>query len=365
MALDPVKNFAKVDVSTGYDASATSVVLSSGEGAKLPNPSVDGAFNITWWNVTDYADPSDDPNVEIVRVTARSTDTLTVTRAQEGTVASAKNVLGKEYKMVLAPTKKTIDDIGSNLGVFRRTIGLTIFGSGNDVSTGNGTSFITIPATLEGGYLSYAMASVGQVGTGSGTIDIQVRRSRAGTDVDMLSTKVTVSPSEYFASDGIIDVANRGVSEGDNIFVDVDSVTSTPPKGLSVSLGFEQRGASKKVVGISITPSSENVLVSNGLFAYSIPADFGGLDLTGVVASVYVAGSGSGTTDIQVRRSRSGTNADMLSTKVTIGTTDYTASDGVVDTANDDVQEGDLIYIDVDSVASTAPQGLSVTLTFE
>ena len=89
------------------------------------------------------------------------------------------------------------------------------------------------------------------------------------------------------------------------------------------------------------------------------------MDLTGVVASVYVAGSGSGTTDIQVRRSRSGTNADMLSTKVTIGTTDYTASDGVVDTANDDVQEGDLIYIDVDSVASTAPQGLSVTLTFE
>jgi len=36
MALDPVKNFAKVEVSTGYDAAATSITLVSGQGAKLP-----------------------------------------------------------------------------------------------------------------------------------------------------------------------------------------------------------------------------------------------------------------------------------------------------------------------------------------
>ncbi len=36
MALDPVTNFAKCSVSTGYDASATSIALDTGEGAKLP-----------------------------------------------------------------------------------------------------------------------------------------------------------------------------------------------------------------------------------------------------------------------------------------------------------------------------------------
>ena len=82
MALDAVKNFAKGAVSAGYDSLATSIVLASGDGARFPDPSSDGGVNVVWWNSTDYGDPSDDPNREIVRVTARTTDTLTITRAQ-------------------------------------------------------------------------------------------------------------------------------------------------------------------------------------------------------------------------------------------------------------------------------------------
>lgn len=100
MQIDSVKNFVKVLVSTGYDAAATSVVLSSGQGAKLPA----APFSMTWWNNTDYADPSDDPNVEIVRVTAVSTDTITIMRAQEGTSASTKNTGGKTYRMLAGLT---------------------------------------------------------------------------------------------------------------------------------------------------------------------------------------------------------------------------------------------------------------------
>lgn len=112
--MDAIKNFAKVTVSTGYDASATSIALSSGEGAKLPAPATDGAFNLVWWNSTDYPDPSDDPNVEITRCTARSTDTLTVTRAQESTSASTKNTGGKTYKMMLALSYKVMMDLKNN-----------------------------------------------------------------------------------------------------------------------------------------------------------------------------------------------------------------------------------------------------------
>lgn len=115
MALDAVANFAEVTVSTGYNASDTSIALSTGHGARLPQPSTDGEFNITWWNFTDYPNPTDDPNKEIVRVTARSTDTLTVTRGQEGITATTKNTGGKTYKMVLSITKKMMDDIESQL----------------------------------------------------------------------------------------------------------------------------------------------------------------------------------------------------------------------------------------------------------
>ncbi len=104
--LDNAKNFAKVTVSTGYDAAATTVVLTTGHGAKLPVE----PFNAVWWNSTDYADPADDPNVEIVRITARSTDSLTVTRAQEGTSASTKNTAGKTYKMIAGMTAKVLNN---------------------------------------------------------------------------------------------------------------------------------------------------------------------------------------------------------------------------------------------------------------
>ncbi len=109
--LDSTKNFSKVTVSTGYNSTDTTIVLSTGQGARLPSPE----YNLVWWDFTDYNDPSDDPNVEIVRVTTLSTDTLTIQRAQEGTVATNKNLSGKTYKMILAPTEKMITDINSYL----------------------------------------------------------------------------------------------------------------------------------------------------------------------------------------------------------------------------------------------------------
>jgi len=111
---DLVTNFAKATVSTTYDAAATAIVLTAGHAAKFPvavAATNTTHFNVVWYNSTDYPDPSDDPNVEIVRVTNISSDTLTVVRAREGTAASTKSEAGKTYKMILAPTRKTILDL--------------------------------------------------------------------------------------------------------------------------------------------------------------------------------------------------------------------------------------------------------------
>jgi len=113
--LDAVKDFGKATVSTTYDAAATSVVVSTGHGAKFPDPASMGPFYLVWWNSTDYADPSDDPNVEICLCIARATDTLTIIRAQSGTAASTKNTSAKTYRLILGPTAALVTSLQQRL----------------------------------------------------------------------------------------------------------------------------------------------------------------------------------------------------------------------------------------------------------
>ena len=110
-AFDPVRNFVVCQLSTGYSAGATSVIMVAGCAAKSPSPAGEGAFNMVWWDATLYASPADDPNVEVVRVTAISGETFTISRAQEGTSASAHNTVGHTYRAILSPTKKLVDDL--------------------------------------------------------------------------------------------------------------------------------------------------------------------------------------------------------------------------------------------------------------
>ena len=98
-------------------------------------------------------------------------------------------------------------------------------------------------------------------------------------------------------------------------------------------------------------------------YAFTIPPTFDGWNLIDAIASVTDKGI-TGTTDVQVRRRRAGSDADMLSTKITIGD-EFFAADGVINESNDDVNTGDQIYVDVDAIHSgTAPNGLSVNLVF-
>ncbi len=104
--LDNAVNFGKVTVLAGHNTTDTSIALQTGNGALLPV----APFNAVWYDSTNYADPSDDPNKEIVRVTAGGGggggDTLTVTRNQEGTGANNHNTSGSTYKMIAALTAK-------------------------------------------------------------------------------------------------------------------------------------------------------------------------------------------------------------------------------------------------------------------
>lgn len=107
---------------------------------------------------------------------------------------------------------------------------------------------------------------------------------------------------------------------------------------------------------------------SAGALFYRVPAKLNGWNLVSVAAAVNTAGT-TNTMDIQLRRVRAATPADMLSTKITIDTTEIDSKDAavpaVINGTNDDVATGDLIYVDVDAVHTTPATGLIVSLTFQ
>jgi len=105
MAFDAHKNLAIATVATPPSPapSGATLTVGAGEGARFPAP----PFNATVW-------PADQPptpiNAELVRVTAITGDTFTLTRAQEGT--TARTVVAGDL-LAATITAKTITDLES------------------------------------------------------------------------------------------------------------------------------------------------------------------------------------------------------------------------------------------------------------
>ena len=125
----PVTNFAEATVSTGYASGATSIVLESGHGAKFPSTF---PYPLVWWDCTTYTRPSLDPAVEIVLVTNRSGDTLTVTRGADGTSAVNHNTSGKAYCMIRTWVKYDVDQTRNSISSSNG--GTEVYDSGNSSS---------------------------------------------------------------------------------------------------------------------------------------------------------------------------------------------------------------------------------------
>ena len=111
MTYDAHANFAASLVATAPSpaTSGTSLHVTTGDGSKFPSV----PFNAVLYPANSLPTAS---NAEIVRVTAISTDTFTITRAQEGT--SAKSVT-TQYAIEAAITAKTLTDVENNVSILR------------------------------------------------------------------------------------------------------------------------------------------------------------------------------------------------------------------------------------------------------
>ncbi|MDB6026308.1 MAG: hypothetical protein JWM68_2531 [Verrucomicrobiales bacterium] len=107
--MDEIKNKAIAVTTNLYNASATTIVLTAGQGANLPSEG-----RAVWYNAT-FTNPSDDPNVEYIWFT-RVSDTLTVIRGQESVAATTKNTAAATYRIVHVLSAETFQaDIKGDL----------------------------------------------------------------------------------------------------------------------------------------------------------------------------------------------------------------------------------------------------------
>lgn len=126
---------------------------------------------------------------------------------------------------------------GSNLGI--RYIQLLCVDFTADVTTGDGKHYCVIPPGLTGLNLVWVHARVITAGT-TNTTDIQI--ANVTDSVDMLSTKITIDSTETgsdTATPAVIDTTKDDVATYDLLRIDVDAVSTTKPKGLILTLGFQ------------------------------------------------------------------------------------------------------------------------------
>lgn len=112
---------------------------------------------------------------------------------------------------------------------------------GNAITTGDGKGYARIPSIINGWNLVAVAIAVSTVSS-SGLPTVQLRRVRAGSPADMLSTKVSIDANEEdsstAATPAVIDTSNDDVQTGDKIYFDID-VAGTGAKGLTVEMQFQ------------------------------------------------------------------------------------------------------------------------------
>ena len=177
-----VKNNAFGTISAGISAADTTIVLDTGQGARFPTL---GSGDFFFGTLVDTSN-----NIEVVKVTARSTDSMTVTRAQDNTTARAF-VIGDRFE--LRPTAALFEAIQDEASVDGITSNSTS-GTAITIDSSNNTTIeqnLTVDGTAD---VTGNSQFSGNVGVGvTASQPLHVKKANGGNPVAILHNSQTAA----------------------------------------------------------------------------------------------------------------------------------------------------------------------------
>ena len=198
-------NNASAALASSITTSSTTITVTTGAGAQFPGISSGNFFYAT---LTDSSN-----NLEIVKVTARASDVLTVVRAQEGTTARAYAAADKIELRVTAAGMNSLAQLGADNTftgantMASLTLGAALpvasGGTGGTTSTGSGAVVLATSPTL-------VTPVLGTPASGTMT---NVTGTAVGLSAGSLTTNATPSTAFTVTQSGTkLNIAYNGVT---------------------------------------------------------------------------------------------------------------------------------------------------------
>jgi hypothetical protein len=295
-----IENNAASTLTTSVGTADTTIVLASGGGSLFPTL---GAGDYFWATLVGEVDAT---HLEIVKVTARSGDALTVIRAQEGTIAKAFAPNDKFEMRITAQTMRDYSDAANLTGV------LSIAQGGTGQTTEAGVrSALNVPTRTGGDASGIWGISI------TGSAPTLTTGRTVGMTGDVTWTSAAFDGSGNVT--GTATLANSGVSAGTYRSVTVDTkgrVTGgTNPTTLSGYGITDAQPLDADLTSIAGLAGTSGFLKKTAANTWSLDTN---AYLTGN-QSISISGdaSGSGATAISLTLANSGVTAGTY-TKVTV-----------------------------------------------
>ena len=330
-------------LSAGINSSATTVTVDSGQGGRFPTLSSGDFFFAT------LVDTSN--NLEIIKVTARSADSMTVTRAQDNTSARAFSIGDRIELRPTAALFETIpyDNATTSTGSLALSKGTTAQQptasateghirydtDDNVVYFSNGTSWIKISAptptvtSISGAIIAGSATNIVLTGTDFGTANLQVKFTPSGGS----TSTVTVTPSSATNSGNVaVPSAIYGQSAGTVVSVLItssDGVSSTSTN-MTVA-GFATGGDT------ILSSGNTRTHIFKGTGTFTAPQNITDVDFLVVAGGGqgghYFRGGGGGAGGVRSTLGQTGGGGSVES-KITLAQGNHTITVGLGGSAN-------------------------------